>query len=153
MGAPRPQCFPVPAVKPPFPACVACAQVRVGAHVHSSSARHSSFSVNYWCVECMCAKPAVRRAARLLPGELQKVLPGAELLSAIDVQRVCTLLGIPLPSAEARGTMAAGRRRATRSGRKFGSWGGDDAPKGTDAAADTEDAARPAASKRARRAR
>jgi hypothetical protein len=50
--------------------------VRVGAHVFSSSARHAGYGINYWCLECMCARPAIKRMARLNPTELEKVLPG-----------------------------------------------------------------------------
>jgi hypothetical protein len=98
-------------------------EIRVGANVFSSSSRHAGFAVNYWCLDCMCAKPAVQRAARLCPQELCKVLPGAELLAAADVDRVCALLGCAAPSAGDAAAMAAGRKRATRSGRKFGTWG------------------------------
>ena len=61
--------------------------------------------------------------ARLNPTEIEKILPGAGLLAAPDIQRVCTLLGIALPDPNALAAMASGRKRATRSGRKFGSWG------------------------------
>lgn len=98
--------------------------VRVGAHVFFSSSRHAGFSINYWCLECMCGRPAVRRMARLYPTEIEKVLPGAELLAAADLQRTCTLLGMALPDPAALTALAAGRIRATRSGRKFNTWGG-----------------------------
>jgi hypothetical protein len=137
--------------------------VRVGAHVFSSSSRHAGYGINYWCLECMCAKASVKRTARLNAAEIDKILPGtkshtaslhcflrctasflhflhaqlslnpllvaiictgAELLSAPDVEIVCKLLGIPIPDPQAQAAMSNGRRRATRSGRKFGSWGG-----------------------------
>lgn len=101
-------------------------EVRVGASVFSSSSRHASESLNYWCLACMCAKPTLQRLARIYPTELGKVLPGAELLSEPDVARCCALLGMPPPDAAAVAALADGRRRATRSGRKFGSWGGAD---------------------------
>jgi len=47
--------------------------VRVGASVFSSSSRHAGFAPNYWCLECMCARPAVRRAVHIYPGEVDKV--------------------------------------------------------------------------------
>ncbi len=72
----------------------------------------------------MCTKPAVRRQARLNPTELEKILPGALLLSEDDVMRVCELLDVPKPDQGQQAAQAVGRRRATRSGRRFGSWGG-----------------------------
>ena len=98
--------------------------VRVGASVFSSSARHAGDSINYWCLECMCKRPAVQRMARLNPAALEKVLPGAELLAAPDVDRVCKLLKMPVPDPAARAAMAKGRNRTTRTGRTFGTWGG-----------------------------
>ena len=98
--------------------------VRVGAHVFSSSSRHAGYSINYWCLDCMCARPGVRRMARLYPMEIAKVLPGAELLAEADLQRTCALLGMALPDPTALTALAAGRIRATRSGRKFNTWGG-----------------------------
>jgi hypothetical protein len=50
--------------------------VRVGAHVFSSSSRHAGNSINYWCLQCMCAKASVKRMARLNATEIDKVLPG-----------------------------------------------------------------------------
>ena len=76
--------------------------IRVGASVFSSSSRHAGDSINYWCIECMCKRPAVQRMARLNPDALEKVLPGAELLAAPDVDRVCKLLKIPVPDPAAR---------------------------------------------------
>jgi hypothetical protein len=99
--------------------------IRVGAHVFSSSARHAATSINYWCLACMCARPSTRRQARLNPAELERILPGAALLSEQDVRRVCERLGVAAPDEGQRAAQATGRRRATRSGRKFGSWGGD----------------------------
>lgn len=96
----------------------------MGAHVFSSSSRHAGDSINYWCLDCICARLAVRRMARLYPTEIEKVLPGAELLAAADLQRACNLLGIALPDPAALTALAAGRIRATRSGRKFNTWGG-----------------------------
>mmetsp|Transcript_53663 Transcript_53663/g.68918 ORF Transcript_53663/g.68918 Transcript_53663/m.68918 type:complete len:214 (-) Transcript_53663:103-744(-) len=96
--------------------------VRVGANVFSSSSRHAGFSINYWCLECMCVRPSIRRIARLYPTELEKILPGSELLSEPDIQRMCQLLRIPLPSATSLLDMNQARKRQTRSGRKFGSW-------------------------------
>mmetsp|Transcript_1918 Transcript_1918/g.4169 ORF Transcript_1918/g.4169 Transcript_1918/m.4169 type:complete len:367 (+) Transcript_1918:57-1157(+) len=98
--------------------------VRVGAHVFSSSSRHAGFSINYWCLECICARPALRRLARMYPTEIEKILPGAELLSAVDLQHACALLDIAVPDPTALTALAAGRVRATRSGRKFNTWGG-----------------------------
>jgi hypothetical protein len=101
-------------------------EIRVGASVFSSSSRHASFSLNYWCIECMCARPAIKRASRLYPDELEKILPGAELLAQVDIERICTMLKIALPSDAALSSMAEGRKRQTRSGRKFGNWGGEE---------------------------
>lgn len=112
--------------------------VRIGANVFSSSARHASYSVNYWCLECMCLRPSVTRLARIT-GDLERVLPGAGLLSEPDVFRVCTLLKLPPPSETQRAALATGRVRATRSGRQFNTWGGDEEEK------------EPTSSKRARR--
>jgi hypothetical protein len=98
--------------------------VRVGAHVFSSSSRHAGFSINYWCLACMCARPAVRRMARLYPTEIEKILPGAELLAEVDLLRACALLGVARPDPAAAARLAGGRIRATRSGRKFNTWGG-----------------------------
>ena len=81
------------------------------------------YGINYWCIECVCKKPAIRRMARLNPQELEKVLPGSTTLEAADVERVCALLNVPLPSAEQRQEQAQGRNRSTRSGRTFGRWG------------------------------
>lgn len=66
------------------------------------------------------------RMARLYPTELEKILPGAELLAEPDIKRTCILLEIEPPSAAMLATMKSGRRRNTRSGRKFGTWGGPD---------------------------
>jgi hypothetical protein len=74
----------------------------------------------------MCTKPSVRRQARLNPTELERILPGAVLLTAEDIRRVCELLGVPEPNEGQQAAHDAGRRRATRSGRRFGSWGGGD---------------------------
>ncbi len=82
----------------------------------------------------MCGKPTLQRLARIFPHELEKVLPGAELLSEADTARCCTLLGMPPPDIAALAALADGRRRNTRSGRKFGSWGDDGgAPDGSGA--------------------
>jgi hypothetical protein len=48
---------------------------------------------------------------------------GAKLLAAAEVGRACALLGCAAPSAGDAAAMAAGRKRATRLGRKFGTWG------------------------------
>ena len=98
--------------------------MRVGAHVFSSSSRHAGFSINYWCLECMCARPSVRRMARLYPMETERILPGLDLLAKADLERACALLGIEVPDAEVMAVLNAGRVRATRSGRKFNTWGG-----------------------------
>ena len=55
----------------------------------------------------------------------RSILPGVVLLDEPDVQRACELLDVPPPDAAQQAAQATGRRRATRSGRKFGSWGGD----------------------------
>lgn len=86
----------------------------------------SGFSVNYWCLECMCKRPAVKRAARIYPNELEKVLGGSELLLESDIARICNLLKMKLPDEAALANMKEGRKRSTRSGRKFGNWGGDE---------------------------
>lgn len=65
--------------------------IRVGAHVFSSSARHAGYGINYWCLECMCQRPTIKRLARLHASELGKILPGAELLAKPDIERACTL--------------------------------------------------------------
>lgn len=122
----------------------------MGAHVFSSSSRHAGDSINYWCLECMCARPAVRRMARLYPTELEKILPGADLLAEPDLQRTCTLLGIPLPDPAALSEQAKGRIRATRSGRKFNTWGGPSEEE-ADVEGNGAAAADPPRSKRARR--
>eukprot|EP00041_Stephanoeca_diplocostata_P006179 m.78063 g.78063 ORF g.78063 m.78063 type:complete len:393 (-) comp16215_c0_seq2:781-1959(-) len=98
--------------------------VRVGAHVFSSSARHAGYGINYWCLKCICQRPTIKRLARLHSDELGKVLPGAELLAKPDIERVCALLEMPVPTPVALATMAQGNVRATRSGRKFNTWGG-----------------------------
>jgi hypothetical protein len=85
--------------------------------------------------------------ARLYPNEIEKVLPGAELLATADVNRTCTLLGMAIPDPAASATQAQGRIRATRSGRKFNTWGEpvEEAVASIDAASD------PTKSKRTRR--
>ena len=128
--------------------------IRVGAHVFSSSSRHAGFSINYWCLACMCARPSVRRMARLYPTQIEMVLPGAELLAHADLQQTCALLGMCLPDPAALTALAAGRIRATRSGRKFNTWGGPEqqdvvAGDNDPVAADTADP--PRQSKRTRR--
>jgi hypothetical protein len=125
----------------------------VGAHVFSNSARHAGYSINYWCLDCMCARPTVRRMARLYPTEIEKILPGAELLAEADLLRVCGLLGVARPDPAAVTAQAAGRIRATRSGRKFNTWGGpaeEEGVEGAEAEAEAE-AAHQLPNKRTRR--
>lgn len=101
-------------------------KVRVGAHVFSSSARHAGTSINYWCLPCMCAQPAIKRAARLYSDDLERILPGAGLLARFDIEMMCKILKIPLPSEAAMDAIAKAQVRGTRSGRKFGTWGASD---------------------------
>jgi uncharacterized membrane protein YgcG len=89
--------------------------------IHTCATRTMSRPFNARRPDLVCDRC---RMARLNPTELEKILPGAELLAEPDVKRVCILLQIPIPSAAALSGMASGRRRNTRSGRKFGSWGG-----------------------------
>jgi hypothetical protein len=97
---------------------------RVGAHVFSSSSRHAGYSINYWCLDCMCARPATRRMATLYPFELEKILPGSDTLQEEDLKRMCEKLGIATPNPALLAALAEGRNRTTRSGRKFNTWGG-----------------------------
>ncbi len=86
----------------------------------------------------MCARPAVRRLSRLYATEIEKILPGAELLSETDVQRTCNLLNIAVPDRATLDAQAAGRIRATRSGRKFNTWGSDIAEEKSNSNADED---------------
>lgn len=125
--------------------------VRVGAHVFSSSSRHAGFSINYWCLECMCARPSVRRMARLYPMEVERILPGLDLLSKPDLETACALLGIEVPDAEVMAVLNAGRVRATRSGRKFNTWGGPSEDGGAAAGGAVEEGGEGTSRKRTRR--
>ena len=101
-------------------------EVRVSANVFSSSARHAGYSINYWCLKCMCARPVVRRLSRLFPLEVDRILPGLSLLREEDLLAACGYLGIDVPDPAALAQFASNRVRSTRSGRKFNTWGGDD---------------------------
>jgi hypothetical protein len=98
--------------------------VRVGAHVFSNSSRHAGYGINYWCLDCICKRPSVRRNSRLHYSDLERILPGLSLLELKDISSACTLLGVDVPSGEAVANLNHGRARTTRSGKKFNTWGG-----------------------------
>lgn len=111
---------------------------RVGAHVFSSSSRHAGYGINYWCLDCMCARPATKRMAALYPTELEKILPGSETLQEADLKRMCEMLGIAVPDPATMAALEDGRKRTTRSGRKFNTWGGEyDASSGVQGGSDS----------------